>query len=150
MNTYGKIWKSMFEGSLYGKGAVVQALMAYSIACADKNDLLELNSSLLANTIGCDKKEVDAAIEFLTSPDENSRSKEEGGRRLIHRDGFTYFVVNRKFYSSATSDDDYRRNCRIRQRRRRYRLWCEENGEKFSEEKFQFKDRDSFPQDWKK
>ena len=91
---------------------MVFALMPYVIANAvpDKEvgGQVELNPKLLALIFGCGEEEVVKAIEFLCSPDPESRSPKEGGRRLIKLGRFDYQVVNFEKYR-AIRDEERRR-----------------------------------------
>ena len=103
MTGYGKIFGSMFTGSMLGAGPVVFALISYVIAHVGRDSRLEINPDLLAAMIGCDVKDVESALVYLTSPDPKSRSEVEEGRRLLYEEGFTYFVVNYKEYREKVS-----------------------------------------------
>lgn len=109
---FGKIFASMFQGSLYGKGWGPQLVMSYVIAHGQPDRelgmVVELNPKLLANTFGEDLKSVEAAIDFLCQPDPESRTPEEGGRRLIKLGQFDYKVVNGAKYR-AIRDLEMRR-----------------------------------------
>ena len=97
MSGYGKIFDSLFTGSMFGSGPVVISVWAYVISKTYRSKV-ELNPPFLAAMIGCEVAEVEAALAILTSPDPSSRSKEEEGRRLLHEDGFMYHVVNHSKY----------------------------------------------------
>ena len=53
---YGKHFASMYEGSLYGSGAVVFAVWGYVIACQvpdrEHGSVVTLNARKLADTLG--------------------------------------------------------------------------------------------------
>lgn len=104
---YGKLFKSMFTGSMYGMGATVIAVWAYVIANKDRKDgVIDLNPIMLAGVIGEPEKRIVEAIEMLCSPDPNSRSKEYEGRRLLREGQFQYKVVNWDKYNNIHNDDD--------------------------------------------
>ena len=109
MSGYGKIFDSMFTGSMFGSGPVVISVWAYVIS-KTYGSSVELNPPFLAAMIGCEVAEVEAAIAVLTSPDPSSRSKEEEGRRLLHEDGFKYFVVNHEKYRDMVAAEQNRIN----------------------------------------
>src|ERR1017187_168876 len=98
--SYGKIFASMYTGSLVGSGPVVFALFPYIIANArpDEGSTIDLNPVLLAAIFGCPQDAVAAAIEFLCLPDEKSRTITESGCRLMRKGPMTYFVVNLEKY----------------------------------------------------
>lgn len=121
---YGKHFASMYEGSMIGAGAVVFAVWGYVIATGVpdwKGGLeVELNPKLLGFILGESVEEVAVAIEMLCAPDGESRSKEEGGRRLMRVGQFAYRVVNGAKYR-AMRDEERRReaNREAQQRKRR-------------------------------
>lgn len=115
---YGKLFASTFTGSMFGAGPTVFAVWGYVIAHAVESTV-ELNPSLIAATLGADPTDVGAAIDVLCSEDPRSRTKTEGGRRLIHESGFQYRVVNHAAYRSLRNEDDRRAYNREAQRKHR-------------------------------
>lgn len=105
---YGKIFETVFTGSLYGSGPTVFAVWAYVIATAKPPGVCELNPKLLAGTFGCDVQQVRDAIQVLCEPDDDSRNNEEEGRRLIHLEAFQYRVVSFDKYRLMVSMDEKR------------------------------------------
>ncbi len=107
----------MYEGSLYGKGALVFAVWGFVIAMqvrdATYGMVVTLNPAKLADTIGEDEEQIRKAIEFLCSPDPDSTSKEEHGRRLIQVAEREYQVVNGAKYQAMRNEEmrrDYMRD----------------------------------------
>jgi len=82
---------------------------------------LEINPALLAAMIGEPVERIQAAIDFLLSPDPNSRSSEEEGRRIVHEGAFSYRVVNHERYRAARSEEARRAQNRDAKRRQRER-----------------------------
>lgn len=115
---FGKIFKSMYAGSMVGAGPVVFALWPYVIANMepDKNVgfQVQLNPVILATTFGCSVDEVRAAIDYLCAPDEQSRSKAYDGRRLIKVGEFDYTVVNGEHYNKIRTNEELRFKNRTR------------------------------------
>lgn len=104
---------------MFGAGAVVFAVMGYVIANQEPDRVVgsqvELNPKLLAAILGEPVKDVEKAIEFLSAPDKESRSKEEGGRRLVKIGQFAYRVVNGKKYLEILDRAERREYQRIKQ-----------------------------------
>lgn len=99
----------MYEGSMVGAGCHVFAVWGYVISKGHyTTETIELNPKLLAFILGSKEDEVSKAIDFLASPDINSRTKEHEGRRLIKQGEFLYYVPNLKRYRD-TFDEDNRR-----------------------------------------
>jgi hypothetical protein len=114
----------MYEGSMVGAGSVVFAVWGYVIANHVPDRVVgaqvDLNVKLLAFILGESTERVQEAITFLCSPDPESRSKEEGGRRLVKIGEFTYRVVNGAKYRWIVSEE--RRREQNREAKRRQRL----------------------------
>jgi hypothetical protein len=111
---YGRIFSSMFTGSMVGAGSDVFAVWAYAIANKDKNGAVDLNPKLLAFVIGCGTDDVEVAVEFLCAPDENSRSKKDGGTRLVREGTYSYRIVNDEDYKKIHKAEDKSDYDRIR------------------------------------
>ena len=110
---WGKIFESLFEGSMVGSGPTVFAVWSYVIAKTQAPGLVELNPKLLAGVIGGEVEKIREAIEFLSSPDPDSRGIEHEGRRLVHQHAFQYFVPQWEFYRAkrdAEAKNEYMRN----------------------------------------
>lgn len=119
--SYGKIFESLFTGSMVGSGPVVFSVWAYVIANAHPPGIVELHPRLLAVVIGCSQREIEDAVTFLSSPDPNSRSQEHEGRRLLHEGRFCYTVVNFDRYREMRNEETRRIQNREAQRRWRER-----------------------------
>lgn len=108
---FGKVFGSMYEGSLVGKGALTFAVMGYAIARAhpvkDKMQVT-LNPTIIAASLGESVPDVIQTIEFLCSPDPDSTTKAEDGRRLVRLGAFEYWLVNGMKYR-AIRDEEQRR-----------------------------------------
>lgn len=123
---FGKHFASMYEGSLIGSGSVVFAVMGYVIANQrpevgkdGERLVVTLNPRLLGMILGDGEKAVEEAIEFLCKKDENSHSKEQGGKRLVRLDQFDYWVVNGRYYRELGREE--RRREQNREAARRFR-----------------------------
>lgn len=116
---YGKIFESMYQGSMVGAGANVFALWPYVIANMRKDPKVgaqvDLNPKVLAFVFGNTEGDVRKAIEYLCSPDAHSTSKTEAGRRLIRMGEFAYRVVNGAAYMGMRSSDERREYQREKQ-----------------------------------
>ena len=119
---FGKIFESMFTGSMMGAGSVCISLWAYVIAHAKPpKGTLEINPKLVSVQIGCTAEEISEALEFLQKPDPDSRTKAEGGRRLIAEGGFQYWMVNFGKYRRIRDEETRREQNRTSQASKRQR-----------------------------
>ena len=116
---YGKIFESLYEGSMVGAGPTIFAVWGYCIAKADSNGIVILNPALLAPIIGTSRVDVEQAIEYLTSPDPHSKNPEHEGRRLINVSGYAYTVVSHAIYRDIKTNQDRREYMREYMRKRR-------------------------------
>ena len=106
---YGKIFQSMFDGSMAGSGSHVFAIMTYCIAYADEHDhTVRLNPAVLLASIGDEQTKIQAAIDFLCEPDTNSTTPDEDGRRLVKLAPFVYLVVNHEKYRNIATKQQRR------------------------------------------
>lgn len=123
MTMYGKHFSSMYEGSMIGAGAVTFAVMGYVIANGKPDRevgmQVDLNPKLLAFILGEKEEDVEKAIEKLCSPDPESRSREEEGRRLVRMSQFSYRVVNGAKYRAIRDEERRRETDRESKRRQR-------------------------------
>jgi len=104
---YGKIFESCFEGSMVGAGPNVFAVWAYIIS-KTFDSIVEINPKLLAVVIGTSVEDIEKAITYLTSPDPESRNKDNDGRRLIHQHAFMYFVPSWEKYDKIRNHEERR------------------------------------------
>ena len=116
---YGKIFESLYEGSMVGAGPTVFAVWGYCIAKADREGIVILNPALLAPIIGTSRVDIERAIEYLERPDPNSKNPEHEGRRLLKMSGFAYFVVSHAIYRGMNNGEDRREYMREYMRKRR-------------------------------
>jgi len=116
---YGKIFSTMFTGSMFGSGPVMFATMAYVIANMDEEGIVELNPLMLAVMIGTTPEEIEKAISTCCSPDPKSRSQEEEGRKLLHVESFMYWAVNSKKYTEIKNAETRRESNKLAQQKAR-------------------------------
>lgn len=122
---YNRIYSTMFEGSLYGKGPLPIACWAYVLAemkpdFGKEQFYVELNPEKVAHAIGkVEEGAVVALIEEFCSPDEKSRNVQQDGRRLVREGQFTYLVVNGAMYNEIKKREAKREQNRLAQQRYR-------------------------------
>lgn len=123
---YGKAYEAMYAGSMVGAGLNVFAVWNYIIAKCHFG-VIELNPKLLHAILGGKLEEVVEAIEYLSRPDPDSRSKDEDGRRIVKEGQFQYRVVNWEAYQRMRREEDLREYNRLKQAD--YRRKKKEKGE---------------------
>lgn len=119
---YGKIFESLFTGSMVGSGLNVFAVWSYCIANAKPPGTIELNPVILATVFGCPVEEVESAIDKLCQPDPKSRTKECEGRRLINEGPYLYSIPTWEKYNQIRNEIARRQQNREAQSRWRKRV----------------------------
>jgi hypothetical protein len=114
LDAFGKIFETMYSGSMVGAGEHVFALWPYCIAHVRPPGVVEINPKLVAAIIGTTPENVQSALDFLCAPDPDSRSKVEDGRRLVREGQFLYRMVNFFEYRAKLSAEVKRENDRNR------------------------------------
>ena len=132
---FGKLFASIYCGSMFGARAIVFAVWGYVIANmrpASRRDpecYVELNPSLLAATFATTVADVLDAIATLEAPDPLSRSSAEEGRRLVclteshHAGPMQFRVVNGAKYRAIRDEETRReqnRNAKRAERQRKH------------------------------
>jgi len=123
MHMYGKVFASLYQGTLRGKAHEI-LVFTNMLACADKEGCVDKHFRAIADEVGLTVDEVKAAIEVLESPDSESRSPEKDGRRIIrindHR-AWGWEIVNYGKYRAIRNDEERREQNRLAQEKWRNR-----------------------------
>jgi 5-methylcytosine-specific restriction endonuclease McrA len=118
---YGKVFASIFDGSLYGHFEATAVMMAL-IALADKNGVVDMTPKALAARTGFPADVVERGLAELSKPDPDSRSHECEGRRIVPIDperSWGWRLVNHGKYRGIKSNDeraDYMRDYMAKRR----------------------------------
>lgn len=118
---YCKLFASLYQGTLRGKSHEI-LVFTNLLAHADAEGYVDKHFRAIADEVGLTVDEVKTAISLLESPDPESRSPENEGRRLLrindHR-AWGWQVVNYAKYRNIKSDEDRRKANREAQQRYR-------------------------------
>lgn len=129
---YGRIFESLYRGSMVGSGSPTFAVWGYVIANMRADEevgaQVELNPKLLAFILGEKQEVVEEVIAHLCAPDPGSTSKEKEGRRLVRMGEFAYQVVNGAKYMSIKNEEARREYFRDKKRESRAEKAREGNG----------------------
>jgi len=101
---YGKIWKSMFEGSLYDAGWEAIFTFMILITFANKEGDVDISLNALSGKTNVPTKILKKGIEVLSSPDEDTRTDTFDGRRIVLIDdtrNWGWRIVNYEKYAKA-------------------------------------------------
>lgn len=120
---YGKLFKSLYEGSLRGKSHEI-LVFTNMIGSKDKNHCVDKTQLAIAQEVGLTEEEVKEAILNLEAPDPRSRTPDNDGRRIErlndHRD-WGWIVLNGEKYKRIQSEEDRREANKIYQATHRAR-----------------------------
>lgn len=113
---YGKIFESMYEGTLYGQW---QAIITFQqlIVLADKDGIVDMTPPAIAARTSIPLEHIEKGIEVLTKEDKYSRSDKNNGKRIILTDEarpWGWQIVNYDYYCKIASREDKREQDRIR------------------------------------
>jgi len=97
---------------------MVFAVWGWIIANARDGEV-EINPRLLASVLGESREDVIQAVDFLCSPDPDSRTAEEDGRRLVKEGPFLYRVVTWEKYRKLLQKEAWKEAERERKRKAR-------------------------------
>lgn len=114
MDTYAKVFRQMYTGSMYGAGLHVFAVWGWMLANKDAEGHVEVNPVMVANMLGGLPEDVQEALAYLLKPDPASRAKEHDGRRVIKIGEYEYEIVNHAKYRDKASKDNKRQADRER------------------------------------
>lgn len=120
---WNRIYQGIFEGSMFGRGAILMATWTYVLSnmvpnFKDKNFYVTINIPLLAAILGEAKEDVERAVTELCSEDPHSQMKTEEGRRLVQTGSFEYRVVNGAAYNDIRRREVKREEWREIKRRK--------------------------------
>ena len=114
---YAKLFTSIYQGTLRGNS---HGLLVFTnlLAHADKTGFVDVHPRAIADEVGLDIAQVRSALIHLESPDDESRSPEREGRRIIrtdeHRD-WGWQIVNYLKYRAIRNEEDRREQNRLAQ-----------------------------------
>jgi hypothetical protein len=112
---YVKLFASIYQGTLRGKS---HGLLVFTnlLAHCDRDGVADIHPKAIADEVGLPLADVQAALYELEAPDDESRTPDEGGRRIIRVDehrAWGWRVVNYAKYRAIRNDDDRREANRV-------------------------------------
>lgn len=116
---YAKLFTSIYQGTLRGDthGLVVFTNL---LAHADAEGWVDIHPKAIAEEVGLSIEQVRTALSALESPDPESRSPEEEGRRIVRLDehrAWGWRIVNHAKYRAIRSEEERREQNRLAQQR---------------------------------
>ena len=120
---YGKIFESIYDGSLYGHFEAIVTFQAL-IVLADEDGLIDISPEALSGRTSYPLEVIKTGIKFLQQSDPHSRSHEEDGKRIVPLENereFGWRIVNYEYYRNVARRSEKRFKAAERQRRKRKR-----------------------------
>ena len=118
---YGKVYKSMFHGSMYGNPDGIITMMVL-IALADREGYVDMTPQAIAATTSIPLGIIERGLEYLARTDPASRTPAEDGRRIVlideHRP-WGWKIVNYQHYRDLRNEEARREQWRQSKRRER-------------------------------
>lgn len=118
---YGKIFASMFKGSLYGKWEAI-VTFTVMIVLADQEGEVDMTPEALAASTSIPLDIIQRGIKLLESPDPQSRTPDEDGRRIVRvsdsRD-WGWRITNYAHYRAIRTAEERREYFRQHKRKQR-------------------------------
>lgn len=126
---YGKIFESMYDGSLHEdyKSLIVFQQM---IVLADEDGIIDLTPKSMSARTGIPLEYFEYAIPKLESPDDESRTPVESGRRIIRLDEhrtWGWQIVNYMWYRNIATREDKKKADRERIKKKRTAIKANKN-----------------------
>lgn len=120
---YCKLFTSIYQGTLRGNS---HGLLVFTnlLAHASQDGSVDIHPRAIAEEVGLTVDQVREALLVLESPDDESRSPENEGRRIIRMDehrAWGWTVVNYVKYRAIRNEDDRKEQNRLAQQRWRER-----------------------------
>ncbi|MBK8772241.1 MAG: hypothetical protein IPM06_17710 [Rhizobiales bacterium] len=116
---YAKLFASLYQGTLRGCSDEILVFTNLLAHCG-ADGVVDKHFRAISEETGLSVDRVEAAIVVLESPDPESRSPEEEGRRIIKIDdhrSWGWRVVNHGKYRAIRSEEDRREQNRLAQQR---------------------------------
>lgn len=113
---YGKLFASMYDGTLYGQWQAIVTLQQMVIL-ADEDGVVDITPPALAAKTSIPLEIIEKGLEQLSEPDRYSRSEADEGRRIVLLDEdrpWGWRIVNYQHYRELASREDKKRKDRER------------------------------------
>ena len=124
---YGKIFESIYDGSLYGHWEAI-VTMQQLIVLADADGVVDMTPPAIAGKTSIPLEILEKGLKILSEPDPYSRSPERNGVRIQLLDdqrSWGWFLVNHEKYRDLRTAEDRREYMRgyMRKRSRAAASW---------------------------
>lgn len=113
---YGKIFESIYDGSLYGEFEAIVVFKAM-IVLADESGSLDMSPQSIAGRTSYPIEVIKKGLSVLQKPDPDSRQPAHEGRRIVPLENgrsFGWHIVNYEYYRNLANREAKREADRIR------------------------------------
>lgn len=113
---YGKVFVSMYEGTLYGHWQAIVAFQQMIVLC-DADGIIDMTPQAIAARTSIPLEIIQEGIKVLEQPDEYTRTPGEDGKRIVRLDGhrpWGWRIVNHHVYRDLVAAEEKRRADRER------------------------------------
>lgn len=113
---YGKIFSSIYEGTLYGQWKAIVTFQQL-IVLADRDGVVDQTPPAIAARTSIPLEIIEEGLELLSQSDKYSRSPAEDGRRIVLIDPdrpWGWKIVNYEYYRNLATVEDKRQKDRER------------------------------------
>jgi len=113
---YGKIFASMYDGTLYGHWQAIVAFQQMIVLC-DADGVVDMTPQAIAARTSIPLEIIQQGIEVLEKPDPYSRTPGDDGRRIVRLDDhrpWGWRLVNHRVYLELVTAEDKRKADRER------------------------------------
>jgi hypothetical protein len=121
---YGKVFRSIYAGSLHGHWEAIVTFQQLIVLC-DPDGVVDMTPTALAAVTSIPLDILEAGLLLLESNDPHSRTPGDEGKRIVRLSALRpwgWRIVNHALYRQASSAADRRLAAAERQRRHRERL----------------------------
>ena len=109
MSSYGKLFRSIVTSSVWSTADHVRLVWVTMIALADRDGIVEASIPGLAHEARVTIENAEDALRVLLGPDQYSRTKVLGGRRLVTVDGGWRLVTFEKHRRMGSAEEAKRK-----------------------------------------
>lgn len=121
---YVKMFRSIFDGSLYGQFEPTVVFMAM-LVLAEREGIVDMTTQAIAARCGYPLDIVQRGIAELEKPDPQSRTPDEEGRRIIRLEetrDWGWRITNYEKYEKIRSAEERREYFRLKKREQRAKV----------------------------
>ena len=116
---YSKLWADIADSSIWRESHTTRIVWVTLLAICNANGLVRASRLGLSDRCRVTPEELDRALLVLTSPDPDSRTPDNEGRRVEYEVGAGWRILNYSQFRERVSDDPIAEANRIRQRKHR-------------------------------